>query len=165
MIHILITFLGTVNPNCVTTQNGSIVDFISSSPLFTNKSVIYQVSNYTWGFNLTWTANTNQSGKYIELTKILVTFLSIIGLQPFCVAAVDNHGQASDQYCVMILVDSTGANPGFYAPTFIQGTASPVGTVMSTQTRFSIQGKNFFTMSFTGSVKFYSKFTIEENDA
>ncbi len=99
------------------------------------------------------------------MTKILGTFFSIIGLQPFCVAAVDNHGQASNQYCLMILVDSTGTNPGFYTPTFIQGTASPVGTVMSTQTRFSIQGKHFFTMSFTGSVKLYSKFTIEENNA
>jgi len=150
---------------CVTNHNDSIVDFISSSPFFANKSAIFQVSNYTWGVDITWRANTNQSGKYIELTKILGTFLSIIGLQPFCVAAVDNHGQASNQLCLMILVDSTGANPGFYSSTLILSTASPVGTVMSTQTRFSIQGKNFFPISFTRSVKFYSNFTIEENDA
>jgi hypothetical protein len=65
----------------------------------------------------------------------------------------------------MIVVDSTGTYPSFYTPQFVQGTASPVGTVMATQTRFSIQGKNFFTISFNGSVKFYSDFTIEENDA
>ncbi len=65
----------------------------------------------------------------------------------------------------MILVDNTGTNPGYYAVQYMLSTASPVGTVMATQTRFSIQGKNFFTISFNGSVKFYSDFTIEENDA
>ena len=63
------------------------------------------------------------------------------GLQPFCVAAVDNFGQSSDQYCVMIMVNS--ANPTFFSPTFVQSSASPIGTVMATQTRFSIQGTIF----------------------
>lgn len=35
-------------------------------------------------------------------------------------------------------------NPVLPAPRFVQGTASPVGTVMSTQLRFSIQGIHFF---------------------
>jgi hypothetical protein len=70
----------------------------------------------------------------------------MIGLQPFCIASVDNHGQTSTQYCQMIVVG--GTNPTLYTPTFVQGTASPVGTVMITQQRFSIQGKNFLTISF-----------------
>jgi hypothetical protein len=65
----------------------------------------------------------------------------------------------------MILVDSTGTNTNYYALQYMLSTASPVGTVMATQTRFSIQGKNFFTISFNRSVKFYSDFTIKENDA
>jgi len=65
----------------------------------------------------------------------------------------------------MILVDSTGTNTGYYALQYMLSTASPVGTVMATQTRFSIQGKNVFAISFNGSVKFYSNFTIEENYA
>jgi hypothetical protein len=68
------TLQGTANSGCVLSQNDSIVDFISSSPFFTNKSAIYQISNNTWGVNLKWSANVNQSGKYIQLTKILVTF-------------------------------------------------------------------------------------------
>lgn len=35
------------------------------------------------------------------------------------------------------------ANPVFFAPTFVQSTASPVGTVMATQNRFSIQSMTF----------------------
>ena len=64
----------------------------------------------------------------------------ILGLQPFCVAAVDNNGQTSSQYCVIIAVG--GTNTGISVPKFVQSTASPVGTVMATQTRFSIEGKN-----------------------
>ena len=64
------------------------------------------------------------------------------GLQPWCIAAVDNYGQMSTESCVMIMV--SGTNPGL-SVTFVQNTASPVGTVMSSQTRFSIQGKHFFT--------------------
>ncbi len=60
-------------------------------------------------------------------------------------AAVDNHGQTSNQYCVMIMVG--GVNPILYTPSFVQSTASPVGTVMATHTRFSIQGNNSFTLS------------------
>jgi hypothetical protein len=67
----------------------------------------------------------------------------MIGLQPFCVAAVDNNGQMSTESCVMIMVG--GTNPTTYTPTFVQSTASPIGTVLSSQTRFSIQGKHFFT--------------------
>lgn len=72
--------------------------------------------------------------------------LLLTGLQPFCVAAVDNNGQTSSQYCVMIMVNSV--NPVLYTPNFVQSTASPVGTVMITQTVFSIQGTDFFLICY-----------------
>jgi hypothetical protein len=43
-------------------HNDTIVEFISYSPLYTNKSEVYQVSNYTWGINVTWTPAQNQTG-------------------------------------------------------------------------------------------------------
>ncbi|CAF0859676.1 unnamed protein product [Adineta ricciae] len=104
----------------VSCLNDTIVEFISTSPLFVQRSVVYQISNYTWGINITWVPTTDQTG-----------------LQPFCVASVDNNGQTSSQYCIMIAVGTV--NPVLPAPRFVQGTASPVGTVMSTQLRFSIQ--------------------------
>ncbi|CAF5219329.1 unnamed protein product, partial [Rotaria magnacalcarata] len=58
-------------------------------------------------------------------------------LVPICAAAVDDYGQASNQNCVMIAVGATGFS--ILTPTFVQGTASPLGTIMSTQTRFSIE--------------------------
>ncbi len=48
-----------------TCPNNTIVDFVSSSPFFTNRSVIWQVSNITWQMNVTWIANSNQTGKYM----------------------------------------------------------------------------------------------------
>ncbi|CAF4875754.1 unnamed protein product [Rotaria sp. Silwood1] len=109
----------------VTCTSDSIVEFISTSPFDIFKTDFYQESNYTWGVNITWTPLSDQ-----------------IGLQPFCIAAIDNNGQTSNQYCVMIAVGVT--NPYIVAPTFVQGTASPLGTVMATQSRFSIQSKDCF---------------------
>ncbi|CAF3788093.1 unnamed protein product [Rotaria sp. Silwood1] len=100
--------------------NDSIVEFISTSPFRVQKGSIYQLSNYTWGVTVTWTSPGGQTG-----------------LQPFCIAAVDNNDQTSSQYCVMIAVGAS--NPSIITPTFVQGTASPLGTVMATQSRFSIQ--------------------------
>ncbi|CAF4972660.1 unnamed protein product, partial [Rotaria sp. Silwood1] len=100
--------------------NDSIVEFISTSPFRVQKGSIYQLSNYTWGVTVTWTSPAGQTG-----------------LQPFCIAAVDNNGQTSNQWCVMIAVGAS--NPSISIPTFVQGTASPLGTVMATQSRFSIQ--------------------------
>ncbi|CAF3937018.1 unnamed protein product [Rotaria sordida] len=100
--------------------NDSIVEFISTSPFRVQKGNIFQQSNYTWAVSVSWTPLNNQTG-----------------LQPFCIAAVDNKGQTSNQYCVMLAVN--GSNPSLTLPTFVQSTASPVGTVMPTQMRFSIQ--------------------------
>jgi hypothetical protein len=46
----------------VSCHNDTIVEFISYSPLYTNKSVVYQVSNYTWGINVTWNVASSQAG-------------------------------------------------------------------------------------------------------
>ncbi|CAF4199097.1 unnamed protein product, partial [Rotaria sp. Silwood2] len=122
----------------VTCTNDSIVEFISTSPFDIFKTDFYQEGNYTWGVNVTWTPLSDQTDKYMKLTKIFLTlFILILGLQPFCIAAVDNNGQTSNQYCVMIAVGVS--NPYIIAPSFVQSTASPVGTVMATQSRFSIQ--------------------------
>ncbi len=89
------------------------------------------------------------------MKKFLITCCFFtLGLQPFCVAAVDNHGLTSAQYCVMFAVTVGGSyNPYLVAPTFVQNTASPIGTVMATQTRFSIEGKDFLTISFPECIK------------
>ncbi|CAF1506083.1 unnamed protein product, partial [Rotaria sordida] len=112
-----INFIILSTVNC---RNDSIVEFISTSPFRVQKGNIFQQSNYTWAVSFSWTPLNNQTG-----------------LQPFCIAAVDNNGQTSSQNCVMIAVGAT--NPSIIAPTFVQSTASPVGTVMPTQSRFSIQ--------------------------
>jgi hypothetical protein len=56
------TFQANVSTLC---PNNSIVDFVSSSPFFTNKSDISQVSNLTYQMSIVWTANSNQTGKYM----------------------------------------------------------------------------------------------------
>ncbi len=91
------------------------------------------------------------------MKKFLITCCFFtLGLQPFCIAAVDNHGQTSAQYCVMFAVTVGGNyNPYLVAPTFVQSTASPIGTVMATQTIFSIEGKDFLKISFPECIKFW----------
>ena len=65
-------------------------------------------------------------------------FFLLKGIQPFCIAAIDNHGVSTAQYCFSIVINAT--SPSVTTPILVQASASPVGTVMSTQRRFSIQG-------------------------
>jgi hypothetical protein len=74
------------------------------------------------------------------------------------VAAVDNHGQMSTQSCVMIMVGVGLSQQQLNYPTFVQSSAAPIGTVMSTQERFSITGKDFFIIK--QSYLFYFKATL-----
>ena len=76
----------------------------------------------------------NQNLKFL---KILLFSLHI-GIQSFCVAAIDNNGQSSTQFCMAMAVGATGTS--FVTPTFVQASASPIGTVMGTQRQFSIKG-------------------------
>ncbi|CAF5207419.1 unnamed protein product, partial [Rotaria magnacalcarata] len=112
-----LSFYGYISGSC---YNHSIVEFVSSTPFNVNKTSFYQLNNFTWVATISWTPTSAQ-----------------VGLVPICAAAVDDYGQTSDQNCVMIAVGATGFS--ILTPTFVQGTASPLGTIMSTQTRFSIQ--------------------------
>ena len=62
-------------------------------------------------------------------------------MQPLCVTGIDNYGVSSIQYCLALAVGAPGS--AFIQPTFTQGSASPLGTVLATQRRFSIQGTYF----------------------
>lgn len=62
-----------------------------------------------------------------------------IGIHPFCIAVIDSHGVSSGVSCLALAVG--GVNPSTLLPSVVQGSASPVGTVMATHTRFSIRGK------------------------
>lgn len=68
----------------------------------------------------------------------MFTHLTYLGIQPFCVAVVDNHGVWSNPFCFSMAVG--GSTPGYISPTIVQGSISPVGTVLATHTRFSIRG-------------------------
>lgn len=70
---------------------------------------------------LTWTPQESQSGP-----------------QGFCAGAIDNHNLQSDPWCITYLVDYT--SPNLIRPILVQGSASPLGTVFSNQSLFSIMG-------------------------
>jgi hypothetical protein len=59
------------------------------------------------------------------------------GPQGFCAGAIDNTNVQSDPWCITFLVGFTA--PNLQVPLLVQGTASPVGTVFSNQSIFSIQ--------------------------
>ena len=59
------------------------------------------------------------------------------GPQAFCAAAVDNTNVQSEAWCITFLVGFT--SPDLQTPILVQGSASPVGTVFSNQSIFSIQ--------------------------
>lgn len=71
---------------------------------------------------LTWTPEDNQAGP-----------------QGFCAAAVDNNNLQSDAWCITYLVDFL--SPDLIRTRAIQGTASPIGTILSNHSIFSIQGR------------------------
>jgi len=61
------------------------------------------------------------------------------GPQGFCAAAVDNTNLQSDAWCITFLVGFTA--PNLQTPVFVQGSASPLGTVFANQSIFSIQSR------------------------
>ncbi len=67
------------------------------------------------------------------------------GPQGFCAAAVDNTEVQSDPRCITFLVGFTA--PNLQTPILVQGSASPVGTVFSNQSVFSIQSQLIFINS------------------
>ncbi|CAF1249577.1 unnamed protein product [Adineta ricciae] len=100
----------------------SVVDFITASPYGMTHSSITHISTFKWTMILTWTPAQEQAGP-----------------QTFCAAALDNENLQSTPWCVTYLVNYTA--PDLLQPTYVQGTASPVGTVFQNQSRFTIQAK------------------------
>lgn len=70
---------------------------------------------------LTWTPADNQNGP-----------------QGFCASAVDNNNLQSDAWCITYLVGFE--SPDLIRITAVQGSASPIGTIFSNHSIFSIQG-------------------------
>ncbi|CAF0745459.1 unnamed protein product [Adineta ricciae] len=101
----------------------NIVDFVTSSPLGVMHSPISNSSTNIWTMTLTWTPNQNQ-----------------VGPQGFCAGAIDNSNLQSDPWCITYLVGYT--SPNLIQPTYVQGSASPVGTVFQNQSMFSIQANS-----------------------
>lgn len=69
------------------------------------------------------------------------------GPQGFCAGAVDNSNVQSDQWCITFLVGIK--SPDIIRPTAVQGSASPLGTILQNHLIFSIQSKRAFTFPST----------------
>lgn len=75
-----------------------------------------------FAINLLWTPSAGQYGP-----------------QTFCAAPIDNTNVQGSPWCITFLVGFTG--PNLQMPLLVQGSASPVGTIFSNHSIFSIQGK------------------------
>lgn len=73
------------------------------------------------------------------MTLLFTPTASQFGPQGFCAGAIDNTNVQSESWCITFLVGFTA--PNLQAPVFVQGSASPVGTIFANQTIFSIQSK------------------------
>jgi hypothetical protein len=62
------------------------------------------------------------------------------GPQGFCAGAVDNNGLQSVPWCITFLVGFSA--PNLQRPYFVQGSTSPLGTVLSNHSIFSIQSRS-----------------------
>ena len=71
---------------------------------------------------LTWTTEQNQEGP-----------------QGFCAGALDNNNLQSDAWCITYLVGFD--SPDLIRTRAVQGSASPIGTIFSNHSLFSIQGE------------------------
>ncbi|CAF1100324.1 unnamed protein product [Adineta steineri] len=98
----------------------TIVDLVTSSPYGMQHSKISNPSPGLWIMTLTWTPLATQSGP-----------------QGFCAGAIDNSSLQSAPWCITYLVGYD--SPNLIRPTLVQGSASPIGTVFSNQSLFSIQ--------------------------
>lgn len=122
-------------------DNDSIVEMTSLTPFGMTRTNLTSYGNNIWGMTFSWIPRANQTGEHSyfrKLTFFLPSYLT--GVQPFCVAGIDNHGVSTSQYCLAIAVGSNYTNY-YQSVAYVQGTWSPVGNVMSTTKRFSIQGR------------------------
>ncbi|CAF1247140.1 unnamed protein product [Adineta steineri] len=98
----------------------AIIDLVTSSPYGMQHSKISNPSTGLWIMTLTWTPIANQ-----------------LGPQGFCAGAIDNSSLQSAPWCITYLVGYD--SPNLILPVLVQGSASPIGTVFSNQSLFSIQ--------------------------
>lgn len=76
----------------------------------------------------------------LDLYQVVVEWSpqpSQTGPHGLCMAAVDDTDVPSEQWCITFLVGSD--SPDLIQPTMVQGSASPIGTVFSNHTTFSIK--------------------------
>jgi hypothetical protein len=121
----------------------TITEFTTSSPIGLIKSSIINPSTgqniyFLLLFHLLFTLILIFIGIYM-ITLLFTPNASQYGPQGFCAAAVDNTSVQSDPWCITFLVGFTP--PDLQTPLLVQGSASPVGTVFSNQSIFSIQSK------------------------
>ncbi|CAF1229179.1 unnamed protein product [Didymodactylos carnosus] len=122
-VPINVTLVETVIAEVYCTGN-SIVEFLTSTPLYMTKSLVavYPSQANSYYITLTWTPVSDQYGP-----------------QVFCASPIDNNGLSGSQYCVNYVVGV--GSPDLIQTNLVIGTASPVGTVFSNQSIFSIQAQ------------------------
>ena len=87
---------------------------------------------------------------YLYSVDIYVMTLSWVpaddqyGPQGFCASAIDNNNLQSDGWCITYLVGFE--SPDLIRITAVQGSASPIGTIFSNHSIFSIQGKKKYAV-------------------
>jgi hypothetical protein len=121
----------------------TITEFTTSSPIGLIKS---SITNPSTGRNIYFSFLSHLlfifllifTGIYV-ITLFFTPNASQYGPQGFCAAAVDNTSVQSDPWCITFLVGFTP--PDLQTPLLVQGSASPIGTVFSNQSIFSIQSK------------------------
>jgi hypothetical protein len=118
----------------------TIIDFITSSPIGLIKSTIQNPSSgmlLFCPFHLLHYLNFIISDIYQIILSWIPT-ADQVGPQAFCAGAIDDTSVQSNQWCITFLVGYD--SPNLIQATYVQGTASPIGTIFANQTTFSIQG-------------------------
>ncbi|CAF1379097.1 unnamed protein product [Rotaria sordida] len=101
-------------------SGANISNYVTSSPIGMRHSTVVSQGGGLYVMTLTWTPTDNQYGP-----------------QGFCAGAVDSSNLQSDAWCITYLVGFD--SPNLIRATVVQGTASPIGTIFSNHSIFSIQ--------------------------
>lgn len=123
----------------------NVTEFVTSSPLGMTKTTITTISpgQYPIDSTLTFTVYETYALLFVSVMYAIRLLWTPVanqyGPQIFCAAAFDNTNVQSAQWCIIFLAGFIG--PNLQAPLLVQGSASPVGTVFSNHTLFSIQSK------------------------
>ncbi|CAF4624569.1 unnamed protein product [Rotaria sp. Silwood1] len=101
-------------------SGATITNYVTSSPIGMQHSAVVSQGGGLYVMTLTWTPEDNQYGP-----------------QGFCAGAVDSNNLQSDAWCITYLVGFD--SPDLIRTAAVQGTASPIGTIFSNHSVFSIQ--------------------------